>query len=73
MRDKNRIFPFCTTFATFWQTYVPNLRFEQVLFLLKSFFKNPSFRNDPFYAEDEDWLEAIEEAEKYIKKNQKTS
>ena len=73
MRDESRIFPFCTKLAIFWQTYLPDLRFEQVLNFLKSFFKNPSFRYDPFYAEEEDWLEAIKEAEKNIKKNQKTS
>ena len=73
MKDEQRILPFCTTFAIFWKTYFPDLRFEQVQNYLKLFFKNPSFRKDPFYAEEKDWLEAIQRAENFIKKHQKTS
>ena len=62
MRDPNRIFPLCNKFAGFWQTYYPDLRFQQVIDLLATFMKE-----DPFYAEDDEWAYAIDRASNQIK------
>ena len=60
MRDPNRIFPFCNIFASFWQTYYPDLRFWQVINVIALYFEDKHLRYDPFYAEEKDWRKAIE-------------
>ena len=69
MRDPSRIVPLCDIFASFWQTYCPDLRFWQVISLITPYFENKSFCVDPFYAEEEDWYKAIQKAnENFFKK-----
>ena len=72
MRDPNRVWAFSNKFAAFWNTYCPDLRFWQVINVVALFFDNKLLRNDPFYAEEKDWENAIDLAAKYFEKNQTT-
>ena len=62
MRDPDRIWKFTMQFSAFWYSYCPDLRFWQVVSVIAQYFTNESFQRDPFYAEEEDWMEAIERA-----------
>lgn len=64
MRNPDRIFPFCNRLAAFWQTYVPDFRFAQVVSLIAGHMENDYYKRDPFYAEEADWEKAIAAAEK---------
>lgn len=55
MRDPNRIFPMMNKIAALWQEKVPDWRFGQ---LMCNFFD--TFRYDPFYTEDEEFLKKFE-------------
>ena len=68
MRDPDRIWKFSNQLAAFWHTYCPDLRFWQVINVITLHFDNKLFRNDPFYAEEEDWEKAIDLAVKYFEK-----
>ena len=72
MRDPDRIWKFSNQLAVFWCTYCPDLRFWQVINVIALFFDNKLLRNDPFYAEEEDWANAIDLATKYFEKNPRT-
>ena len=60
MRDPKRIEKFCTRLAKIWHM-VPDWRFGQLIFNAFS-----EMKMDPFYKEDEDMLEYLEN---YVKKN----
>ena len=62
MRNPDRIWKFNAEFTYFWYNYCPDLRFWQVASVIAQYFTNESFQRDPFYAEEEDWMEAIERA-----------
>ena len=51
MRDKKRIKPFLKQIETFWNKY-PDWRFCQLVI-------NVAKKNDPFYIEDETFLELL--------------
>ena len=68
MRDRKRIIPFCNEIASFWQTYCPDFRFWQVICVILDYMPNDYLKHDPFYAEDNEWLLAIESAIKSAKK-----
>ena len=60
MRDPKRIDKFCRQLASIWKM-VPDWRFGQLIFNAFS-----EMKMDPFYKEDDDMLEYLEN---YIKKN----
>ena len=60
MRDPKRIDKFCRQLASIWKM-VPDWRFGQLIFNAFS-----EMNMDPFYKEDEDMLEYLEN---YVKKN----
>lgn len=60
MRDPKRIDKFCRQLASMWKM-VPDWRFGQLIFNAFS-----EMKMDPFYKEDDDMLEYLEN---YIKKN----
>ena len=64
MRDENRIFPFCNALAALWVELFPDLRFWQVVSVVAGNMESDYFKRDPFYAEEEDWLKAIEATRK---------
>ena len=68
VRDIRRIYPFCNEIATFWQTYCPDLRFWQVICVILDNMPNDFMKQDPFYAEEKEWLSAIKAATKSRKK-----
>ena len=59
MRNTNRIFPFTYAFAAFWSEFFPDLRFSQVVSFLQE-----HGDGDPFYWEEEKWLEIMENIKK---------
>ena len=60
MRDKNRIKPFLEELGKIWEEECPDWRFGQLIF-------NVFHSRDPFYFEEERFLE---EVEKYFKKEE---
>ena len=58
MRDVKRIRKFCNEFATFWETYVPDMRFWQVLNVIAD-----GLQRDPFFLEENEWLTMIHQVE----------
>lgn len=60
MRDPKRIDKFCRQLASIWKM-VPDWRFGQLIFNAFS-----EMKMDPFYKEDDDMLEYLEN---YVKKN----
>ena len=72
MRDPDRIWKFTKQFSSFWFSYCPDLRFWQVIGVIAQYFTNENFQRDPFYAEEKDWMEAIERATKAYAKEETT-
>jgi len=61
VRNPNRIYPICNKVAEIWST-VPDLRFGQ---LMIDFIRDFEARGlNPFYVEDEQWVELLDQ---YIK------
>ena len=66
MRDSHRIKPYCDTLASIW-SMVPDWRFSQLMVnALNSWVDE--YGTDPFYAEDEEFLNFMSE---YINKENK--
>lgn len=65
MRDVARIFPFCDKLALCWRNF-PDLRFIQMLNLL---LEADESGTDPFFWEEEKWLELIKKTEEKYKSN----
>lgn len=63
MRDPNRIDDFCERLAAVWHKY-PDWRFGQL-------FLNLPFRKDPFFYEDDEMIELIENTVKKDNNNGK--
>ena len=61
MRDIRRIRKFCNELATFWETYVPDMRFWQVLLLI-----GDGLQRDPFFLEESDWSNLIQEYKRKV-------
>ena len=59
MRDIKRIRKFCNELATFWETYVPDMRFWQVIQLI-----GDGLQRDPFFLEEKDWSNLIQECKR---------
>ena len=59
-RDKARIKPFCDQLAQLWESRYPDLRFGQIVSLLPAALRRSG--RDPFCAEDEEMLEALDRA-----------
>ena len=59
-RDKARIKPFCDQLAQLWESRCPDLRFGQIVSLLPAALLRSG--RDPFCAEDEEMLEALDRA-----------
>lgn len=56
MRDPRRIRKFCNALADFWETYVPDFRFWQVLNLIAG-----GLQRDPFFLEESEWLKMLQD------------
>ena len=56
MRDPKRIKPFIESLQLLWGTY-PDWRFGQLVENIEGHLK--SFRDDSFYAEEEEWADAM--------------
>lgn len=61
MRDVKRIHKFCNELATFWEAYVPDLRFWQVLSVIAD-----GLERDPFFLEENEWSALIHQAEEKL-------
>lgn len=60
MRDPGRVYSLCNDLADLWATYFPDLRFYQVISVVIGYMPFAYFRQDPFYAEEDDWTSAIQ-------------
>ena len=68
MRDADRIAPFCNALASLWREYFPDLRFCQMLYVIMDEMPNEYFKKDPFYAEEKDWLSAIQKVKEKVER-----
>lgn len=59
MRDPRRIRKFCNELASFWETYVPDMRFWQVIQVIAD-----GLNRDPFFLEESDWSKMIQDCKR---------
>jgi hypothetical protein len=67
MRSSKRIYPFCNELASIWKDNFPDWRFAQFISNFMIWMANTKGIVDPFFIEDDKFIEWINEYVKEVK------